>query len=271
VLPLVLWSAFGSGDGTQPAGGASSPGPGKGTPSPGASWAGAHAAGQGPLHGRLHNLASGLCVGVAGNKAVEGAETELAPCGAAPGQQWTYETDGLLRSSAAPQLCLDSQLGYSVRLAPCSATGRAGRNIRYDFTLQGALIPRWNQELALTPAATDGSGALVLKVRAPGDAQRWALDTAKPELQMQNVNWDSGNALSSTATSRRAVPEATPAPSASRTSPQSPSPSPAPTATGSGPAPTPPATADPCSAYPYRCGGDGWGGGGYGGGGWHHR
>ncbi|WP_227025698.1 ricin-type beta-trefoil lectin domain protein [Streptomyces fodineus] len=270
VLPLVLWSVLGSGDGTEPAGGAS-PGPGKDAPSPGASWAGAHAGGQGPVRGRLHNLASGLCVGVVGKKAVEGAETELAPCDATPSQQWTYETDGLLRSSAAPDLCLDSHLGYSVRLAPCSATGTAGRNIRYDFTLQGALIPRWNQELALTPAATDGSGALVLKIRAPGDAQRWALDTAKPDLRMQNVNWDSDNATSPSATSRRTTPEATPTPRTSRTSPRTPDPSPPPTATESGPGPTPSATADPCSAYPYYCGGDGWGGGGYGGGGRRHR
>ncbi|MEU1161924.1 hypothetical protein ABZ372_14780 [Streptomyces sp. NPDC005921] len=55
---------------------------------------------------------------------------------------------------------LDSHLGYSVQLAPCtSATGSAGRSIRYDFTLQGALVPRWDQDLALAPAATDGGGA----------------------------------------------------------------------------------------------------------------
>jgi Ricin-type beta-trefoil lectin domain len=253
-LPLVLWSVLGSGDGAGPAGGgAASPAPGKGAGSP--SWAGANPAGQGVLHGRLRNLGSGLCVGVAGKKAVEGAETELAACSATPAQQWTYETDGLLRSSAAPELCLDSHLGYSVRLAPCSATGEAARNIRYDFTLQGALIPRWNQDLALTPAATDGSGALVVKDRAPGAAQRWSVDAAKTDLQMQNVNWDSDSTPSPAGTSRRT----TSTPRASRTT--SP-PAPKPTATGSGPSATPSATSDPCSAYPYFCG---WGGGGYGG------
>ncbi|MEU7300441.1 ricin-type beta-trefoil lectin domain protein [Streptomyces sp. NPDC007206] len=253
-LPLVLWSVLGSGDGAGPAGGgAASPAPGKGAGSP--SWAGANPAGQGVLHGRLRNLGSGLCVGVVGKKAVKGAETELAACSATPAQQWTYETDGLLRSSAAPELCLDSHLGYSVRLAPCSATGEAARNIRYDFTLQGALIPRWNQDLALTPAATDGSGALVVKDRAPGAAQRWSVDAAKTDLQMQNVNWDSDSTPSPAGTSRRT----TTAPRASRTT--SP-PAPKPAATGSGPSATPSATSDPCSAYPYFCG---WGGGGYGG------
>ncbi|MEV6112692.1 ricin-type beta-trefoil lectin domain protein [Streptomyces sp. NPDC052109] len=275
VLPLVLWSVLGDGHGPEPAGGTTSPAPGKDTAGPGASWAGANTAGQGALHGRLHNLASGLCVGVVGKKAVEGAETELAACSAAPGQQWTYETDGLLRNSAAPDLCLDSHLGYSVRLAPCSATGKAGRNIRYDFTLQGALIPRWNQDLALTPAATDGSGALVLKNRAPGAAQRWAVDTAKPDLQMQNVNWDSAGSPSPSAAPPRTTPGATPAPKASgTTSAPARTPAPAPTAKGSSPTATPSATVDPCSAYPYYCGGDGGGygsGGGYGGGGRHHR
>ncbi|OLZ74465.1 hydrolase [Streptomyces sp. IMTB 2501] len=261
VVPLVLWSVLGSGHGVRPAGGgASSPAPGKNTRNPGASWTGANAGGQGAVHGRLHNLASGLCIDVVGKKAVEGAETELAPCSATPSQQWTYETDGLLRNSAAPDLCLDSHLGYSVRLAPCSATGEAARNIRYDFTLQGTLIPRWNQELALTPAATDGSGALVLKDRAPGTAQRWGVDTAKPELQMQNVNWGSDSPPSPTATPHRTTRSATPTPKASR-----PSASPTPTVTTS-PAPTPSATFDPCSAYPYYCGdgGGGYGGSGYG-------
>jgi Ricin-type beta-trefoil lectin domain len=266
VLPLVLWAVLGSGDGPAPAGdGTSSPVPGKDTPSPGASWAGAGAAGQGALHGKLHNLSSGLCVGVVGKKAVKGAEAELATCSATPSQQWTYETDGLLRNSAAPGLCLDSHLGYSVRLAPCSATGRAARNIRYDFTLQGALIPRWNQDLALTPAATDGSGALVLKNRAPGAAQRWVVDTAKPDLQMQNVNWDGHSSPSPAGTPHRSVPGATPTPKASVTT-SSPTPSPSPTR--SAPSPTPSASVDPCSAYPYYCYG---GYGGYGGGGHHRR
>ncbi|MEU3858840.1 ricin-type beta-trefoil lectin domain protein [Streptomyces sp. NPDC028722] len=191
-VPLVLWAVHGSGGAPGPgAAGTPSRTPGGKTPSPGASWAGGSGTGQGALHGRLHNLASGLCVGVVGAKAVQGAETELTACSAAPAQQWTYETDGLLRNAAAPDLCLDSRLGYSVRLAPCAAEGDAARTIRYDFTLQGVLVPRSNQDLALTPAATDGSGALVLKTRtAAGAGRRWTVDTAEPDLRMKNVDWD---------------------------------------------------------------------------------
>ncbi|MFJ3806314.1 RICIN domain-containing protein [Streptomyces sp. NPDC090073] len=260
-LPLVLWAVLGSGDSPDPhPGGTPSRTPGKDSPSPDTSWAAAPATGQGALHGALHNVASGLCVGVVGGKAVKGAETELTTCSATPERQWTYETDGLLRSDADPGLCLDSHLGYSVRLAPCTATGRSGRNIRYDFTLQGALVPRWNQELALTPAATDGSGALVLKTRATGPAQRWTIDTVKPELRMQNVNWGDDESPSHTA-----APRPTPSGSTRKTA----SPSPTPTASRSTPAPTPTAstTTDPCAAHPYYCGG----GGDYGGDRRHHH
>ncbi|TVZ90111.1 RICIN domain-containing protein [Streptomyces sp. BK340] len=260
VLPLVLWSVLGSGDDRTPApGGTPSRVPGKGSARPGPSWAGTSGTTKGVLRGRLHNLASGLCVGVVGKKAVEGAETELTDCSSEASQQWSYETDGLLRNASAPDLCLDSHLGYSVRLAPCSVTGAAAKDIRYDFTLQGALVPRSDQDLALTPAATDGSGALVLKNRAANPAQRWTVDTAKPDLQMEVVNWDTDNTTAP-------PPSARSTPKASAT----PSPASTPTASKSSPAPSSSPTRDYCSVYPDYC--DWGGGGGYNGGtGGHHR
>ncbi|WP_330461299.1 RICIN domain-containing protein [Streptomyces sp. NBC_00820] len=258
-LPLVLWSAFGSDEQSPAPGATSATATGAESVAPGPSWAGTRGTAQGALHGRLRNLASGLCAGVAGNKAVQGAETELSRCSSAPGQQWTYETDGLLRNTSAPGLCLDSHLGYSVRLAPCSATGKAARNIRYDFTLQGALVPRWDQDLTLTPAATDGSGALVLKNRSGTSAERWTVDTAKPELQMENVNWDT--------VTTPAPPRSSPTPPAPRTSAGT-SPAATPTPAGSGGTPSGDPTTDVCSAHPDYCdrGEGGYDGGGYGGG-----
>ncbi|MFJ9097022.1 RICIN domain-containing protein [Streptomyces sp. NPDC102405] len=260
VLPLVMWSSFHS-DGSGPADAAPSEAPGADTASSTTdpSRAGASEARQGDLRGRLHNVQSGLCVGVVGKKIAQGVETGLAECSAAEGQQWTYETDGLLRSAADPDLCLDSHLGFSVRLAPCtSATAPDARNVRYDFTLQGTLVPRWDQDLALTPAATDGSGALVLKNRDDGPAQRWVFDTSKPDPQMQAVNWDADSSPTPTPKSAPA-PSSTPAPT--------PTASAAPTAT-----PTPPSNPYPtdCSTNPYYCYGGGrpggQPGGGYGGG-----
>ncbi|MFF4803048.1 ricin-type beta-trefoil lectin domain protein [Streptomyces sp. NPDC001351] len=273
VLPLVLWSVLGSGDGTTTADGdhpSETPGSGAGTPSAGPSWVGTSTGSQGTIRGKLHNADSGLCVAVVGKKAVKGAETELADCSSASVQQWTYETDGRLRSATDPDLCLDSHLGYSVQLAPCTGDSEPGaKNIRYDFTLQGTLVPRWNQDLALTPAATDGSGALVVKTRDDGTAQRWGFDTSKADLQMQVVNWDADNSPSPT-------PKATP--KAART----PSPTPTPSRPSAAPSAAWPTPTNPypsnqyCYYNPSSCGWGGYGpgygyGNGYGyGGGGHH-
>ncbi|MCX5052321.1 MULTISPECIES: RICIN domain-containing protein [unclassified Streptomyces] len=253
VLPLVLWSVLGSGDGGTAADGghpSETPGSGKGTPAADPSWVSTSTGSQGTLRGRLHNVDSGLCVAVIGKKAVEGAETELADCSSSAVQQWSYETDGRLRSVADPGLCLDSHLGFSVQLAPCTGASKPGaRNIRYDFTLQGTLVPRWDQDLALTPAATDGSGALVVKTRDDSTAQRWVFDTSKADLQMQVVNWDTDSGPLHS-------PSATPTPRASRT----PSPTPTPSTT-----PTPPQST-PTGSYPenpscyYNPSYCGWGG-----------
>ncbi|MGX5210676.1 ricin-type beta-trefoil lectin domain protein [Streptomyces violaceus] len=247
VLPLVMWSIGNSGDVAPPAGAdrpSEAPGPGAGKPTGDPSWIGAGEPRKGALRGRLHNVASGLCVGVEGKKAVEDAEAELTTCSSAPAQQWTYETDGLLRNGAAPDLCLDSRLGYSVRLAPCTGPSRPDANdIRYDFILQGALVPRGDQELALAPAATDGSGALVLKTRADDEVQRWVIDTSKADLQMEVVNWEAAAPVPQ--------PTPTPTPTPSRT----PEPTPTPTATPSTsrPAPTSPSPSTTCHYYGYYC------------------
>lgn len=270
VLPLVLWSVLGSGDGTTTADGdhpSETPGSGTGTPSAGPSWVGTGTSSQGTMRGKLHNADSGLCIAVVGKKAVKGAETELADCSSASVQQWTYETDGRLRSAADPDLCLDSHLGYSVQLAPCTGASEPGaKNIRYDFTLQGTLVPRWDQDLALTPAATDGSGALVVKTRDDGTAQHWVFDTSKADLQMQVVNWDADNSPS-------------PSPKATPKAAKTPSPTPTPSAAPSTAQPTPtspyPYPTNPyCSSNPSYCGWGGYGSGngygyGYGGGGHH--
>ncbi|MFJ8533657.1 ricin-type beta-trefoil lectin domain protein [Streptomyces sp. NPDC093591] len=270
VLPLVVWSVVGSGEGSTPTADdrpSEAPGSNAGSATGNPSWAGAAEAAKGDLRGRLYNIGSGLCVGIVGGKAVKNAETELATCSSEPGQEWSYETDGLLRSGANPDLCLDSHLGYSVRLAPCAgASDSETKNVRYDFTLQGTLVPRFNQELALSPAATDGSGALVLKTRDDeGDAQHWVIDTSKTELQMEAVNWgqDVG-----TPQPTRPEPAPTPTPKQSK----APTPTPTPSATPSTAQPTPTSAypTDPyCSYYPSYCSSDGQyggsGGSGYGG------
>ncbi|MFH9821815.1 RICIN domain-containing protein [Streptomyces bobili] len=269
VLPLVLWSALSGGDSASSGDDTAAPAPDTDASTADPSWVGAGEETQGTLRGRLHNVASGLCIGIAGTKATEGAETELATCSSDAGQQWSYEADGLLRNAENPDLCLDSRLGYSIRLAACTGASEAGaKNVRYDFTLQGTLVPRSNQNLALAPAATDGSGALVLKNRTDSGAQRWVIDTSQPDPQMQVVNWGADSNLAETkASAPPSAPEAArpPAPSAA------PEPAPTPTTAAPSPAPTNPACGYP---YAYACSGSGgtpdygYGNGGYGYGGY---
>ncbi len=160
-----------------------------------------------------------------------------------------------------PRPCLDSHLAFEVDLAPCTgASSATAKNIRYDFTLQGILVPRWNQDLALTPASTDGGGALVLKTRADGSAQRWVFDTSKADPQMQVVNWDTDSTGSPTPTTKSAAPEPAKSPKAT--------PTPTPTPTASTPQTTPTTAAptlDYCDYYPSYCAGTGQDGGGWGG------
>ncbi|MFE6526400.1 RICIN domain-containing protein, partial [Streptomyces sp. NPDC057794] len=250
VLPLVLWSVAGDGNPSGAGRGAEeAPGPDATERTRDPSWAGAGDAGNGALRGRLHNVGSGLCVGIEGDRAVEDAEAELVPCSTDTTQQWTYETDGLLRSGAAPELCLDSRLGYSVRLAPCTGAAQPdSRNVRYDFTRQGALVPRWDQDLALAPAATDGSGALVVKARADQDAQRWVVDASKADLRMEAVTWDVA------LPSPRPAPTRTAAPTPAGTT----APPPSPSASPASPAPSGTASGPPsCDRYGHHCDEDG--------------
>ncbi|MER6789713.1 ricin-type beta-trefoil lectin domain protein, partial [Streptomyces sp. NPDC000658] len=269
VLPLVVWAALGSGEDTPSVTdneAAKAPVTGTDTATAGPSWAGDQA--QGAMRGRLHNVASGLCIGIVGGKPADNAETELAACSSAPGQQWSYEPDGLLRSAADAGLCLDSRLGYSVRLGPCAGTGQPEpENVRYDFTLQGTLVPRSGQNLALAPAATDGSGALVLKNRVDSAAQRWVIDTSKPDPQMQFVNWGADSTASGTpAPSPKAAKS--PAPVPSPTSSAGPAAAPTPTSAPGSPSGSNGASCSP--AHPSSCqwggGHGGYGDGGYGGG-----
>ncbi|MGW7266225.1 ricin-type beta-trefoil lectin domain protein [Streptomyces sp. NPDC054842] len=248
LVPLAVWAASGDGadGGGRPAGG-NGPGTESAPDAPPAWVSTADGGPVGTLRGRLRNTASGLCVGLDRGTPAAGAEAVLLPCAAAANQQWVYETDGLLRSRTAPELCLDSHLGHSVVLGRCTGAGRPGtRNVRYDFTLQGTLVPRWNQDLALTPASSRDGAALVLKPRADESAvQRWLTDTSADRLRLESVDWDSAD--------RPAPPEdSSPKPSAPPSRTATPAPTAAPstgTSGGSG--------RDTCSWF--TCGGDGHG------------
>lgn len=193
-VPLILWAA--DRDDTQPpsdAGtGTASKTPGSRAPGAGPSRAGSDGADDAPsdtTRGRLRNAGNGLCVGIAGDKAVKDAEAVLTTCTSSARQQWSYESDGLLRSLDTPELCLDSRLASSVRLGACEGeTQRNTKNVRYDFTREDKLLPLAREELALTPAAEEGETALVLKTRDDSASQRWQFETSVTSLQMEWIN-----------------------------------------------------------------------------------
>ncbi|WP_235453104.1 RICIN domain-containing protein, partial [Streptomyces olivochromogenes] len=126
---------------------------------------------------RLRNAAADLCLDIDGTPQA-GAEAVLAACSAAPTQQWTYENDGLLRSGADDGLCLDSHADAGVVILGTCADdgGERGDDVRYDLTVQGELLPRWDETLALAGTGESPGAAVVVKVRDRSAGQRWLTD-----------------------------------------------------------------------------------------------
>jgi hypothetical protein len=132
-----------------------------------------------PRQTRLRNVAADLCLDIRG-EAKAGASARLAVCSAAGTQQWTYEDDGLLRSVADPELCLDSREDAGVViLAACADEGaERADDVRYDLTVQGELLPRWEEKLALASTTRDVDADIVVKVRDGSAEERWRTDPA---------------------------------------------------------------------------------------------
>ncbi|MEV6112704.1 RICIN domain-containing protein [Streptomyces sp. NPDC052109] len=128
---------------------------------------------------RLRNAAADLCLDIKGAPKA-GAGAILAVCSAAPTQQWTYDADGRLRSATDSVLCLDSHADAGVViLGTCADAGSArGDDVRYDLTVQGELLPRWDRALALATSDTNAGADLVVKVRDHSAAQRWVTDAS---------------------------------------------------------------------------------------------
>ncbi|MEY7981534.1 RICIN domain-containing protein, partial [Streptomyces pilosus] len=131
-----------------------------------------------PGRTRLRNIASGLCLDTRGEPR-DGSGTRLADCSSAWTQQWTYAAAGLLRSVADPGLCRDSHKDAGVVvLGTCADPGDPRRDdVRYDLTLQGELLPRWDEQLALLPATPDATADIGVTVRARPVNQRWAAES----------------------------------------------------------------------------------------------
>lgn len=138
--------------------------------------------------GRLRNVAADLCLDIRG-KAKPGAETKLAKCSPAAGQQWSYDKNGLLSSVLSPALCLDSHRDDGVLvLGSCAAPSTAHADeVRYDLTVLGELLPRWHEKLAVTPASSRKDSDVVVKVRDGSPEQRWTLDSSTAAPRSRSI------------------------------------------------------------------------------------
>ncbi|MET9831062.1 RICIN domain-containing protein [Streptomyces sp. NPDC006385] len=130
-----------------------------------------------PRQTRLRNADAELCLDIKGEPKA-GAGTELAACSADDTQQWSYEEDGLLRSVADRELCLDSHVDAGVVILGECADDDSDRadDVRYDLTVHGELLPRWDEQLALASTTADPGADVVVKVRDGLDGQRWLTD-----------------------------------------------------------------------------------------------
>ncbi|WP_217237841.1 RICIN domain-containing protein [Streptomyces sp. AC555_RSS877] len=181
VLVAGQWS---DGDGVDPAASTSGNGavgaaPGAGGQAPPTASSGTAQLPIAPGRTRLRNLGADLCLDIRGEPR-SGAGTELAACSSVPTQQWSYESDGLLRSVAEPDLCLDSHADAGVVILGTCAGEKAKRadDVRYDLTVQGELLPRWDEQLALTTTGADPGSDIVVKVRDGVTEQYWLADPA---------------------------------------------------------------------------------------------
>ncbi|WP_432136411.1 ricin-type beta-trefoil lectin domain protein [Streptomyces sp. bgisy154] len=181
LLAAGMWSDGGGADpaaSTSATGGGALPGTGAQAPATGApTTPGTGGATGVPKPARLRNTASGLCLAT-GAAPQQGSGVELAVCSADRAQQWTYENDGQLRSVAAPELCLDSHADAGVVILGACAEPDSARadDVRYDLTVQGELLPRWDEALALAPVGGEAGADLVAKVRDGSSGQRWRTD-----------------------------------------------------------------------------------------------
>lgn len=144
---------------------------------------------------RLRNAAADLCLAVEGTPR-DGAPLSLAACSANPAQQWRYEDDGQLRSTAEPRLCVDSHADAGVVVLGACTEGADARtdDVRYDLTAQGELLPRWDADLALTTAGRNAGADLVVKVRDGTPGQRWLTDAGAARRGSLSVSGTGGPA-----------------------------------------------------------------------------
>ncbi|MET4926334.1 RICIN domain-containing protein [Streptomyces sp. PSRA5] len=133
------------------------------------------------LRTALRSADADLCLDLRDTRPTPGSEATLAICSSsAQTQQWLYEEDGLLRNGADQELCLNSRtVDGSLILGPCTEpTAGDAADVRYDVTVQGHVIPRWDDSLAVVPTTPEAGTSVVAKIRDESTLQNWSTDAS---------------------------------------------------------------------------------------------
>ncbi|MFM9613203.1 ricin-type beta-trefoil lectin domain protein [Streptomyces niveiscabiei] len=194
-LAAGMWSDEGSdpASSTSASGGGTLPGADDLSPAPSQGTQGSVGMPGGPHQTRLRNAGADLCLEVpVGARA--GTALALEVCSSNWAQQWSYEDDGLLRSVAEPALCVDSHADAGVVIANTCADADSPRadDVRYDLTVQGELLPRWDERLPLAAVGDEPGANAAVKVRDGSPSQRWLTDAPRPTPSSFSVNGSPG-------------------------------------------------------------------------------
>ncbi|MFI6033715.1 RICIN domain-containing protein [Streptomyces sp. NPDC051315] len=131
----------------------------------------------GTAHGRLRSTAEDLCLDTADGRIEAGAPAVLAACSSAPSQQWSYQEDGLLRSTTAPALCLAADPDRATA-ALDGCVVHAGE-VFFDLTVRGELLLRRSDGGQVVAPGTGRSRTdVVVADRDGSEGQRWVFDAA---------------------------------------------------------------------------------------------
>ncbi|WP_330177185.1 RICIN domain-containing protein [Streptomyces sp. NBC_01498] len=134
------------------------------------------------LRTALRSADADLCLDLRDTRPDIGSEATLAICSSsADTQRWQYEDDGLLRSGADDDLCLNSHtVDGSLVLGLCAPPGADdAADVRYDLTPQGQVVPRWDDSLAVVPTTPVAGTSVVAKIRDGSSAQNWSTDAPR--------------------------------------------------------------------------------------------
>ncbi|MER5435439.1 RICIN domain-containing protein [Streptomyces sp. NPDC002588] len=211
----ATWGAPAGGTGSQGTDGAGAPEAGGHSPSASPSAASASRSAE-VAEGRLRSPEAGRCLDAADGEARAGTAAVLAACTTAASQQWSYEKDGLLRSVAAPTLCLAADPGRgSVALAGCVV--HSGE-VFFDLTVRGELLLRRDGDLAVAPATGKGRAKVVVTKRDGAAAQRWVFEVGPDDGAKEKTPAPGGRPTATPSAPEAAPPlsrDAGPAPTAS--------------------------------------------------------